>query len=57
MLKGKKFDAFTLFIDVECPFSVVERRFIDVERRFSVDERRFKQTEKRNVPKKSNNFS
>ena len=29
------------FIDVECPFSVVERRFIDVERTFNVDERRF----------------
>ena len=31
--------------------------FIDAERRFNVDERRFKQAEKRNVPKKSNNFS
>ena len=41
MLKGKKFDAFTLFIDVECPFKDVERRFNVFERTFNVYERRF----------------
>ena len=30
-----------LFINIECPFSVFERRFIDFECRFSVYERRF----------------
>ena len=27
MLKGKKFDAFTLFRAFECPFKAFERRF------------------------------
>ena len=41
----------------KCTLSLLKSPFIDVERRFNVDERRFKQAEKRNVPKKSNNFS
>ena len=48
MLKGKKFDAFTLFslfkssfIDAERRFNVAERTFSVDERTFSVDERRF----------------
>ena len=47
MLKGKKFDAFTLFMPLkspfkafECPFSVFERTFNVFERRFNIAEYR-----------------
>ncbi len=33
MLKGKKFDAFALFRDSECPFRDLECPFRDLERR------------------------
>ena len=37
MLKGKKFDAFTLFRVFECPFRAFECPFKAFERRFQCD--------------------
>ena len=37
MLKGKKFDAFTLFKGFECPFRAFECPFKAFERRFLCD--------------------
>ena len=48
MLKGKKFDAFALFLvdkspfrDTECAFRTLERPFRITEWRFRITERRF----------------
>ena len=63
MLKGKKFDAFTLFIAFGCPFKAFECPFRDFEcpfRAFECAFRAFEQTfqkhERRFINKRQNKF-
>ena len=48
MLKGEKFDAFTLFIAFGCPFKAFECPFNGFECPFRAFERRFNVFERRN---------
>ena len=56
MLKGEKFDAFTLFSLQKSPFRDTEPPFRDTERPFQSSECTFRITERRFIYKRQNIF-